>query len=407
MRKYYTLTLFFLSLVAILVINGAYSFGRTGAYSGSPGDNGSTCTSCHGGGPAQNIANAVTTNIPTSGYSPGDTYTITLSISHPTNTVFGFQVTAEDASNAKVGTFLAPNTAVQVVNGGNAATHTTSGNTGTNNARTWTVEWVAPPAGTGDVTFYAAFNSGNGSNANNQVRTSSTTVIEDIPAPPLNLIVNVTHETCPGACDGTITPTATGGEGPPYNFTITGGSDVDLCPGQYTVTVFDSQNNTAQTTVTIDPGVAVTAPTVAQVLDRVEASSPDAVGYRWYINGNIISGADSSWVFITQNGFYRAEALSPTDCGVSDSLLVENFSISANRIEDFSMYPNPGRDQLFFTTNKNVVRVEIFDMSGRQLLNIAPKNNKISIPEHLAAGRYVLNFIADDGSRFSRAWQRN
>jgi hypothetical protein len=406
MRKIYTYIAFFVSLSVILIVNTANSSGRPGSYSGSPGDNGLTCTSCHGGGPAQNLANAITTNIPSSGYVPGNTYTLTLTNSHPTNIRFGFQVTAEDASNSKVGTFLAPNTAVQVVNGGNAATHTSSGNMGTNNARTWTVDWVAPPAGTGDVTFYAAFNSGNGSNANNQVRTSNTTVSEDVPAPPLNLVVNITPETCPGACDGTITPTATGGEGPPYNFTITGGSDVDLCPGQYTVTVFDSQNNTTQTTVTIDSGVAVTAPTLSQVWDRVEASSPDAVAYRWFINGNVIPGADSSWVFITQNGVYRAEALSETNCGEADSLLVENFSVSRNAVEDFSIYPNPGRDQLFFTTNINVVRVEIHDISGRKVLDVVPRNNQISIPNNLASGRYVLSFFTEDGSRISRAWER-
>ncbi|MEI2421999.1 hypothetical protein V6O07_17105, partial [Arthrospira platensis SPKY2] len=67
------------------------------------------------------------------------------------------------------------------------------------------------------------------------------------------------------------------------------------------------------------------------------------MSYRWFVNGNLIPGADSSWVFINQNGMYVAEALSQTNCGAADSLLVENFSLSSYRVEDMNVYPNPGK----------------------------------------------------------------
>ncbi|TVQ77096.1 MAG: T9SS C-terminal target domain-containing protein [Flavobacteriales bacterium] len=405
MKKYYTLIGFLSCLVAIVLINGAYSFGRTGPYSGSPGDNGLNCSSCHGGSPSP-ITNAITSNIPASGYVAGNTYTLTLSISHPTNNTFGFQVTAEDASDNKVGTFVSTGGATQVVNGGNAVTHTTAGNQGTNNSRVWTVDWVAPAAGTGDVTFYVAFNSGNGNNGNNQVSLSNVTFPEDVPAPPLNLTVVVTPESCPGACDGTITPSATGGEGPPFNFTITGGSDINLCPGSYTVTVFDSQNNSTQANVTIEPGVSVTAPTVTQVWDRVEASSPDAVAYRWFVNGNLIPGADSSWVFINQNGMYVAEALSQTNCGAADSLLVENFSLSSYRVEDMNVYPNPGNAEIRFQTQSRIEYVEIVDVLGRIVHRAAPVGNQLLVPEGIASGRYILKIEIEGGISLSRLWER-
>ena len=43
---------------------------------------------------------------------------------------FGFELTAEDGSNSKVGTFIITDpTQTQLKNGGNAVTHTSAGNT--------------------------------------------------------------------------------------------------------------------------------------------------------------------------------------------------------------------------------------------------------------------------------------
>lgn len=77
---------------------------------------------------------------------------------------------------------------------------------------------------------------------------------------PLVLVANAssTNVTCPGFCDGTATASPTGGT-TPYSYTWTGlGGPYNtqtinsLCPGQYILTVLDSNNNcTAKDTVTI------------------------------------------------------------------------------------------------------------------------------------------------------------
>ncbi|MCC5915984.1 MAG: T9SS type A sorting domain-containing protein [Cryomorphaceae bacterium] len=411
MQKVITRLFFTGCIVAVILIHFSNSYGRNGQYSGSPGDNGITCINCHAfAGQVQHISNAITTNMPGGEYTPGDTFTVTLTISHPTNNVFGFQVTAEDSNDAKVGTFITTNASSQVVNGGNAATHTTAGNQGTNNSRTWEINWIAPAAGTGDVTFYAAFNASNGNNGNQTISNSNHTVSESTAATPFILTVNFTDETCPGACDGTITPTASGGEGPPYNFTITGGSDENLCPGSYTITAFDSQNNSTQTTITIGSGEpAPTQATLSQVWDRVEATSPNAVSYRWFINGNIIPGADSSWVFITQNGYYQAEALSATGCGVmSDSLAVNNFSVSKNAIESIKVYPNPGREFLSWDSPIRVQSIQLIDMRGRTVLHHQTQANEVrlKLSQSIKSGRYIVHFQYADGRTSTVNWEK-
>ncbi|OYT11864.1 MAG: hypothetical protein B6I18_02720 [Bacteroidetes bacterium 4572_112] len=69
------------------------------------GDGGKTCTTCHGGS-ATNKANWISSNIPSTGYIAGQTYTITVSGTHSGVSRFGFEATAENNTGAKVGTIF-------------------------------------------------------------------------------------------------------------------------------------------------------------------------------------------------------------------------------------------------------------------------------------------------------------
>ena len=136
------------------------SGGSPGGKSNSPLD-GNNCSECHSGTVTQ-ADNWITTNIPVSGYIPGNSYTITASGNHSGAVKFGFELTSEDIS-AKSGTFVITNaTETQLTNGDASVTHTASGNTASGGAKTWNFDWTAPVAGTGDITFYGAFNAANG-----------------------------------------------------------------------------------------------------------------------------------------------------------------------------------------------------------------------------------------------------
>lgn len=125
-----------------------YPTGSPGGYTGSPTD-GNNCTFCHGG-TATNVQNWISSDIPAQGYTPGNTYQISVTGTGSGNK--GFELTAEDISNNKIGIFAA-GTGSKLTNSNHAVTHT-SANSG--NPHTWTFLWTAPQAGSGDVTFYAA-----------------------------------------------------------------------------------------------------------------------------------------------------------------------------------------------------------------------------------------------------------
>jgi len=176
MKMFYKLLpLSFLPVIFLLLAN---STGSIGGKTGSPGDGGTTCSQCHIGNPVT-TNNWITTNIPQTGYVPGQTYTITVTGTHTGVVKFGFELTAEDGSGNKTGTFVITNaTQTQLTNGNKAVTHKSAGTTPTGNSKTWTVSWTAPAVSAGPVTFYAALNAanGNGQNTGDVIYKTSTTV---------------------------------------------------------------------------------------------------------------------------------------------------------------------------------------------------------------------------------------
>jgi hypothetical protein len=84
-----------------------------------------------------------------------------VSVSDPTvSSRWGFEVTAEDASNNNVGTFTLVNTDSTQYPSGNTdyVSHTEVGNA----RNKWRVRWTAPDPVVGSITFYAAAVAGNG-----------------------------------------------------------------------------------------------------------------------------------------------------------------------------------------------------------------------------------------------------
>jgi len=130
------------------------STGSIGGKTGSPID-GANCTQCHAAQQGQGAT--ITTDIPSTGYEPGNIYNITATINSGLGNggPNGFEVTCEENTNGtKAGSFGTSDPInTQFTNNSNAVTHTAAGNS----LNTWNLTWEAPMAGTGDITFYGAF----------------------------------------------------------------------------------------------------------------------------------------------------------------------------------------------------------------------------------------------------------
>lgn len=164
-------------------ISNSTGSGNGGGNTGSVGDGGTTCAQsfCHSGAPEfYYTLGSITSTVPNTGYVPGQTYTITASITKSGHNIFGFELTSETPGGTKIGTLSSTSSETQLTNNTNAVTHTSSGNFGSG-SKSWSMDWQAPSAGTGEIVLQAAFNvtNGNGSPSGDTLYIDSIHVQED------------------------------------------------------------------------------------------------------------------------------------------------------------------------------------------------------------------------------------
>lgn len=163
--------------------HGRNQSGPPSGVAGDPAGNGKTCakSGCHTGTSPKNLDGLIQSDIPSGGYVPGNTYTITASISRSGHSRFGFQISPQNSNKEKLGTLKSTGPETQLIGGDNGyITHTSSG-TDNQGGKSWTFDWKAPSAGTGKVTFYGAFNVTNSDDwdSGDSVFVSTLTVSED------------------------------------------------------------------------------------------------------------------------------------------------------------------------------------------------------------------------------------
>lgn len=163
----------------------SYTSGAPSGRTGSPGDGGWHCATsgCHAnspGTPSGVELIALTSDVPASGYIPGNTYAFTATMTDSTVSKFGFQISPQNVAGDILGTLIAgPETGL--VGLGGYVTHTFENTLG-DGMRSWDFSWTAPVQGTGGVTFYGAFNfcNNNGQTSGDVILLMDTTIQEDI-----------------------------------------------------------------------------------------------------------------------------------------------------------------------------------------------------------------------------------
>lgn len=164
--------------------------GAPSGKTGSPGD-GSNCTGCHSG--TASSGGSITSNVPVTGYVPGTTYTITATITATGIGKFGFEVSPQGTTSDQKGTLVVTDAVNTKLLGttGKYITHKLAGTSGTG-TKTWTFNWIAPDAGTGNAIMYGAFvaANGNGTNSGDQVFLTSTLIQENLTAGIMDIVNN-------------------------------------------------------------------------------------------------------------------------------------------------------------------------------------------------------------------------
>jgi hypothetical protein len=341
MKKLYPFLAVF-ATPAILILM-SYSSGSPGGKTGSPGDNGTTCTQCHTGA-ATAVTGWISTNIPPEGYTPGETYTITATGTHAGVVKFGFELTVENSQGLKTGTLqLTEPARTKLVNSSHAVTHTSGGTTPSGNTNTWTVNWVAPSGVTGNIGMYAAFNAanGNGNTGGDVIYKSSAFISEAVPPAILVSIV-------PDNAD---------------------------------------QGQTVSTTITGSNTQFAGSPVAYLSYSLNEMETIDATGVIVVTTNQL--QADFSIPSTASTGLWD---LHVDDLVLHDAFIVNLFTgISDNSAGKSRIYPNPA-DQHFFIENANGSEISIYNTKGEMLNSLYIINDKQQVDiRSLSRGLYFVN----------------
>jgi uncharacterized protein (TIGR02145 family) len=147
-------------------------------HTGSPGDGGSTCYSCHSG-PSPSDFDSYGISFDDGGETdvyPNTVHDIQISLFSQGASKFGFQMRAEDSAGNSVGEILLTEPFSTQLDG-EYITHTSSGTAFINNA-IWTCLWLSPIDFEGEVTFYTAgiMSDNSGTNGGDKLTSNNITI---------------------------------------------------------------------------------------------------------------------------------------------------------------------------------------------------------------------------------------
>lgn len=169
--------LFLILSVALIRDVISYTNGSNPGYTGAISEG--NCTSCHA---SYSLVSSGTqwnrirmkSNIPSTGYLPDSTYTITITYAETSISKYGFQLTALDTTNAAAGTFSTADSRTSTSStsiGGKTRYYIGQTTTGSSNVGTdstaWTFKWKAPATNVGKVKFFINLNSTNSNGSTN------------------------------------------------------------------------------------------------------------------------------------------------------------------------------------------------------------------------------------------------
>jgi hypothetical protein len=145
-------------------------------------------------------------------------------------------------------------------------------------------------------------------------------------------------------------------------------------------------------------------PTIS--LSGSDLISTTASTYQWYVNGNLISGANSQTYTPSQNGIYVVKTTDNNGCVYVYSpgynfLLPTGISSSQNYIHGLNIYPNPSTGIIHISALLNEdFAVTVTDATGKVILK--DKNVEIVDLSGYSTGIYFLNLTTYSGKTTSK-----
>jgi len=138
----------------------------------------------------------------------------------------------------------------------------------------------------------------------------------------------------------------------------------------------------------------------------------DGESYTWYLNGEVLEGANSQSIEINETGTYSLEITTETGCVINTSELEVDAlkTIDSDFVESFIVYPNPATTEVFIEliisdAQIQNLELEFYDSIGRKVHNntIGRSGNFQVNTGHLESGVYTIVIRTRKGNPIARS----
>ncbi len=122
--------------------------------------------------------------------------------------------------------------------------------------------------------------------------------------------------------------------------------------------------------------------------------------YQWYLDGNIIPGANGQFYNPSVNGTYTVVDTNAYCSNTSAPFVLTTLSVNENDINNLiSLSPNPVTDLLHINIrNTSFHSIDIFGIDGRKVFHRSEIKSELTIPVNdFAKGIYIAKFQGNDG----------
>ena len=123
----------------------------------------------------------------------------------------------------------------------------------------------------------------------------------------------------------------------------------------------------------------------------------NAMGYQWYLNGNVIEGADDIMWVALEPGQYTVETIDTNGCYTQSlPVTIQSTGIESGAPIYFSVYPNPLKNgNWIVSTSGKIGALKIFDAIGRKVFETTLSQKYTLLPFTPATGVYICHFTLD------------
>ena len=355
-RVYFIFSLVLFSVFMMGNSSGPASAGN-GGRTGAPGDAG-TFSNCHSGGSFGTVSTTISifksgTTTSVTSYTADSTYDIKVTVNHTSGTPagYGFQMTALKTSNTAAGSFKNPGTKVKI---SSSSGRQYPEHTSINTSNIFTIQWKAPVAGTGNVTFYSYGNcvNGTGNTGGDNAGGGTLALTETIVAP-----VKIS------------------------SFIVQANSNNNLLNW-----VSNNEQNSSHYYIQhSNNGKDFT--TIAKVNSKAtNGNSSSNISYS-YVHENIAS----------QHSYYRLQQIDKDGRLSYVSEIKE--TMLKNKENVVSIFPNPVKDVInIATNNEKEILVKVFDMNGFVVKQVVKPSGSNSIKINaldLGKGIYTISIFQE------------